>query len=87
MTLVTIKKWRAEWSRKTCLQKSLHDSTLLEQVPARVLSAEAGDRATHVRLVRALDLVARAVLAAPNEGFEACHSETVIPLHNNAVIS
>jgi hypothetical protein len=80
--LVTIKKWMAERTCKTCFTETSQDSTLPETGTGTWPSTKTSATAAHVRLIRASDLVARAAQVAPTEGFEACHSETVRPLRN-----
>jgi hypothetical protein len=80
--LVTIKKWMAERTCKTCFTETSQDSTLLETGAGTWSSTKTSATAAHVRLIRASDLVARAAQVAPTEGFEACHGETLLLLRN-----
>jgi len=52
------------------------------QAPLALCQQKPASQRAHAQPARASDLVARAAQVAPNEGFEACHSETLLPLRN-----
>jgi len=80
--LAKTKKWMAERIDKNLFTGFLQYSTLLEKGAARCASTQTGVKATQVRRMRASDVVTQTAVPAPNEGFEACHSETEKPLRN-----